>query len=92
MQVRVGWMVFVLSVILLAAWTLEPTPLPAGQPAAIAVEQPAPIALATQGGPAAPALDVPATLQSDAFWLGVILAMILALASVYVRWAVLEYA
>jgi hypothetical protein len=88
MQVRVGWMVFVLSVTLLAAWTLEPTPLPAGQPAAIAVEQPA---ASTQAAPA-PALAVPATLQSDAFWLGVILALILALASVYVRWAVLEYA
>ena len=88
MQVRVGWMVFVLSVMLLAAWALEPTPLPAGQPAAIAVEQPAPVALAMP----APALNVPATLQSDAFWLGVILAMILALASVYVRWAVFEYA
>ena len=88
MQVRVGWMVFVLSVILLAAWTLEPTPLPAGQPAAIAVEQAAPVALSAP----APALNVPASLQSDAFWLGVILALILALASVYVRWAVLEHA
>jgi hypothetical protein len=80
-------MVFVLSVMLLAAWTLEPTPLPAGQPA-IAVEQPAKVALALP----APALDVPSTLQSDAFWLGVILALTLALASVYVRWAVLEHA
>jgi len=88
MQVRVGWMVFVLSVMLLAAWALEPTPLPAEQPAVIAVEQPAPAALSAP----APALAVPATLQSDAFWLGAILALILALASVYVRWAVLEYA
>jgi hypothetical protein len=88
MQVRVGWMVFVLSVMLLAAWALEPTPLPAGQPAAIAVEQPAPVALDLP----APSLAVPAALQSDAFWLGVILALLLALASVYVRWAVLEHA
>jgi hypothetical protein len=88
MQVRVGWMVFVLSVMLLAAWALEPTPLPAGQSAAIAVAQPAPVALDLP----APSLAVPAALQSDAFWLGVILALLLALASVYVRWAVLEHA
>ncbi|HYF63393.1 MAG TPA: hypothetical protein VD886_11305 [Herpetosiphonaceae bacterium] len=91
MQVRVGWMVFVLSVTLLAAWTLEPTPLPAGQPAAIAVEQPA--AVESFARPAL-SVDSPAgaALQSDAFWLGVILSLILALCSVYVRWAVFERA
>jgi hypothetical protein len=85
-------MVFVLSVMLLAAWALEPTPLPAGQPAAIAVEQAAPVALAAPAPALATQRVATATLQSDAFWLGVILALILALASVYVRWAVFEYA
>lgn len=83
MQVRVGWMLFVMSVMVLAAWTLGPAPLPAGQAAAIAVVQPAAIPLAA-GTPGA-------FLQSDAFWLGVILALTLALAGVYVRWAVFEH-
>lgn len=88
MQVRVGWMLFVLSVMVLAAWTLGPAPLPAGQAAAIAVVQPAAIPLAA---PPFAAGSPGAFLQSDAFWLGVILALTLALAGVYVRWAVFEH-
>lgn len=91
MHVRMGWMVFVLSVTLLAAWTLEPTPLPAGQSAPSAVEQPAASAAAERPLVAA-APGASAVLQSDAFWLGVILSLTLALASVYVRWAVFERA
>lgn len=86
MRVRVRWMVFVLALMTVAAFNVGDSRLASSTNVAAQ----APIGRTVPIGANPVPFSANPILNSDAFWLGIILALVLALAFVYVRWAVFE--
>ena len=86
MRLRVRWMLFVLALMTVAAFNIGDSRLASSGRGAAQAPIARTVPIVANPAP----FSTNPILNSDAFWLGIILALVLALAAVYVRWAVFE--